>query len=61
MKKKINSEGVDMGRGLIKDNYLAAAVTSKLYQSKVIAAKKGKGSFKRHNKHKGEDSYLIAA
>jgi alternative ribosome-rescue factor len=27
----------------------------------VVKAKKGKGSFKRSNKHAGQESYLIAA
>jgi len=64
MKKKYHVE-VELGRGQIKDNFLAAIVTSKLYQSKVVKAKKGKGSFKRKDKHqvkfKGQKPYLMAA
>lgn len=41
------------GRGKIKDNALAALVTSSLYKTKVEKAKKGKGSFTRKDKHKG--------
>lgn len=51
----------DIGRGRIKDNFLAALVTSKVYKLQVVKAKKGKGSFKRKAKHKGQEPYLIAA
>ena len=51
----------DLGRGVIKDNFLAALVTSKLYKQQIVAAKKGKGSYRRTQKHKGQESYLIAA
>ena len=51
----------DLGRGVIKDNFLAAIVTSKLYKQQVVSAKKGKGSYQRKLKHKGQESYLIAA
>lgn len=66
-KKKVlettNNQAVDTGRGTIKDNYLAALVTSKVYKMQVVKAKKGKGSFKRKDKHKsaGRESYLMAA
>ncbi|MDG1750758.1 MAG: alternative ribosome rescue factor ArfA [Thalassotalea sp.] len=54
----------DIGRGSIKDNFLAALVTSKMYKLQIVKAKKGKGSFQRKEKHKGknngQDSYLIA-
>ncbi|MDO6445250.1 alternative ribosome rescue factor ArfA [Colwellia sp. 1_MG-2023] len=53
----------DVGRGSIKDNFLAAIVTSKMYKLQVVKAKKGKGSFQRKEKHKGsykgQDSYLM--
>jgi alternative ribosome-rescue factor len=53
----------DIGRGSIKDNFLAALVTSKMYKLRIVKAKKGKGSFQRKEKHKGknngQDSYLI--
>jgi alternative ribosome-rescue factor len=51
----------DLGRGKIKDNFFAALVTSKVYKLQVVKAKKGKGSFKRNNKHQGKEPYLIAA
>jgi len=50
----------DLGRGKIKDNFFAALVTSKVYKLQVVKAKKGKGSFKRNNKHQGKEPYLIA-
>jgi alternative ribosome-rescue factor len=70
LKKKseqTSNSAVDTGRGAIKDNYLAALVTSKVYKMQVVPAKKGKGSFKRKDKHKaqcqnkGRESYLMAA
>jgi len=52
---------VDIGKGKIKKNHLAALVTSKVFRSQVVSAKKGKGTYKRKDKHKGRESYLIAA
>ncbi|MFT5163938.1 MAG: alternative ribosome-rescue factor [Alteromonadaceae bacterium] len=62
-KKQTDNTPVDTGRGCIKDNYLAALVTSKVYKMQVVKAKKGKGSFKRQDKFqgKGTEPYLIAA
>lgn len=62
-KQKSNQkpQNIDTGRGVIKDNYLAALVTSKVFRTQVVKAKKGKGSFNRKEKHKGRESYLIAA
>jgi alternative ribosome-rescue factor len=51
----------DFGRGTIKDNALKAVVTSKLFTTRIEKAKKGKGSFQRKDKHKGRESYSIAA
>ncbi|WP_370460956.1 alternative ribosome-rescue factor A [Paraglaciecola sp. L1A13] len=51
----------DLGRGKIKDNFLAAIVTSKLYKMQVVKAKKGKGSYQRNAKNIRQESYLIAA
>ncbi|WP_165726398.1 ribosome alternative rescue factor ArfA [Pseudoalteromonas sp. SA25] len=59
--KTANISAVDTGRGVINHNALAAMVTSKLFKPQVVKAKKGKGSFKRSNKHSGQESYLIAA
>nr|WP_274054940.1 ribosome alternative rescue factor ArfA [Thalassomonas haliotis] len=52
---------VDTGRGVIRDNFLAALVTSKVYRQQVVKAKKGKGAYQRKGKHKGRESYLMAA
>lgn len=51
----------ELGRGTIQDNALKAAVTSKLFRTRIVKAKKGKGSFQRKNKHAGRESYSIAA
>ncbi|MFC0118779.1 alternative ribosome-rescue factor A [Pseudoalteromonas xiamenensis] len=51
----------DHKRGEIKDNAMKALVTSVLFQSKVEKAKKGKGSYSRATKHKGQVPYLMAA
>jgi len=63
MKNKKQSTQTDIGRGVIKDNFLAAVVTSKLYKQQIVQAKKGKGSYQRKNKfsNKGQEYYLIAA
>ncbi|MCK6263982.1 ribosome alternative rescue factor ArfA [Vibrio sp. ZSDE26] len=51
----------DVGRGEIQDNALKAVVTSKLYRTRVVRAKKGKGSFRRNDKYKGKEPYSKAA
>ncbi|MCL9780069.1 ribosome alternative rescue factor ArfA [Vibrio sp. S4M6] len=50
-----------MERGTIKDSALKALVTSKLFKTRVVKAKKGKGSYSRKAKHKGLESYPKAA
>lgn len=40
-------------RGEIKDNAVKALVTDPLFRSRVERNKKGKGSYQRHQKHKG--------
>jgi len=59
--KSKNANSTELGRGDIKDNFLAALVTSKVYKLQVVPAKKGKGSYQRKNKHQGQEPYLIAA
>lgn len=56
-----STASVDTGRGIIRDNALAALVTSKIFKPQVVQAKKGKGAYKRNQKHSGQESYLIAA
>jgi alternative ribosome-rescue factor len=58
---KAGMSETDLGRGKIKDNFLAALVTSKLYKMQVVQAKKGKGSYQRKPKNIRQESYLIAA
>jgi alternative ribosome-rescue factor len=58
---KADTSATDLGRGKIKDNFLAALVTSKLYKMQVVQAKKGKGSYQRKAKNIRQESYLIAA
>jgi len=58
--KAIKGE-TELGRGHIKDNFLAALVTSKIYKMQVVKAKKGKGSYQRKAKNVGRESYLMAA
>ncbi|KXJ50409.1 MAG: alternative ribosome-rescue factor [Neptuniibacter sp. Phe_28] len=51
---------LDTGRGTIRDNHLAALVTSPIFKLQVVNAKKGKGAYLRKGKHKGQEPYLIA-
>ncbi|NVC64272.1 alternative ribosome-rescue factor A [Vibrio sp. 05-20-BW147] len=51
------SEKTEFGRGVIKDNALKAVVTSQLFRTRVVKAKKGKGSFQRKAKHSGKEPY----
>lgn len=61
--KTVTNTPADTGRGTIQDNFLAALVTSRIYRSQIVKAKKGKGAYQRKDKHKakGRESYLIAA
>jgi alternative ribosome-rescue factor len=58
---KADTSKTDLGRGIIKDNFLAALVTSKQYKMQVVKAKKGKGSYQRKAKNLRRESYLMAA
>ena len=40
-------------RGKIKDNAIQALLHDKLFRQRVERNKKGKGSYQRHEKHKG--------
>lgn len=46
------------GRGEIRDNAIKALVTSKLFQTKVVKAKKGKGSYNRRGRN-SQDYALV--
>lgn len=63
MAKKMNKPiPQDIGRGEIKDNALAALVTSKAFRPQVVKAKKGKGSYQRKDKHKkGAEPFVLLA
>ncbi|MHA2875577.1 alternative ribosome-rescue factor A [Vibrio campbellii] len=50
-------QDTEFGRGEIKDNALKAVVTSQLFRTRVVKAKKGKGSFNRKAKHRGKEPY----
>ena len=58
---KSDTNETEIGRGKIKDNFLAALVTSKQYKMQVVKTKKGKGSYQRKAKNIRLESYLIAA
>ncbi|MGL1957716.1 MAG: ribosome alternative rescue factor ArfA [Colwellia sp.] len=63
-KKPVTKAGMgetELGRGEIKNNFLAALVTSKVYKMQVVKAKKGKGSYQRKAKNLRRESYLMAA
>ncbi|ELA7622194.1 ribosome alternative rescue factor ArfA [Vibrio parahaemolyticus] len=51
------NKDTEFGRGEIKDNALKAVVTSQLFRTRVVKAKKGKGSFNRKMKHRGKEPY----
>ncbi|MEZ8092650.1 alternative ribosome-rescue factor A [Photobacterium swingsii] len=55
----VNNTAIELGRGTIQDNALKAAVTSKLFTTRVVKAKKGKGSFSRKDKFKGREPYSM--
>jgi len=42
----------EFGRGKANDNALKMVVTSKIFKTRRFKAHKGKGSFKRHCKHR---------
>ncbi|MFC3024111.1 alternative ribosome-rescue factor A [Vibrio zhugei] len=62
-KKSSHTDPVDIeyGRGQIQDNALKALVTSQVFKTRVEKAKKGKGSYVRKAKHRGQESYTKAA
>jgi alternative ribosome-rescue factor len=59
-KHQENYSGCELGRGVIKDNFLAAVVRSRLYKQQIVTAKKGKGTYQRTQKHKRQEPYLMA-
>lgn len=59
--RQLKKTRCEFGRGVIQDNFLAAVVTSTLFKPQIVLAKKGKGSYQRTQKHKGQKSYLMAS
>ncbi|MBB6054834.1 MAG: alternative ribosome-rescue factor A [Gammaproteobacteria bacterium] len=55
MKTKTSLTGYQHQRGAIADNHLQALVTDKLFRSRVEQNIKGKGSYRRHAKHRRQD------
>ncbi|GAA0366373.1 hypothetical protein GCM10009092_33390 [Bowmanella denitrificans] len=56
--KKRSAIGYEHERGTIQDNALKALVTSKLFSTRVVKAKKGKGSYSRKGRN-SKDYALI--
>lgn len=46
-------------RGTITDNALKALVTSKLFTTRVVKAKKGKGSYSRKGRNSKDYAFFI--
>ncbi len=51
----------ELGRGEIRDNALAAVVTSRLFRARCEKLKKGKGSYSRKARGRGLEPYPMAA
>jgi len=47
------------GRGEIRDNVIKALVTSKLFQTRVVKAKKGKGSYNRKGRNSKDYALVV--
>lgn len=50
---------IEHGRGEIRDNALKALVTSKLFQTKVVKVKKGKGSYNRKGRNSKDYALVV--
>ncbi len=63
MSKQPKATGaVAHGRGEIRDNALKALVTSPLFKTRIVKAKKGKGAYQRFKRgQKFDDSALFFA
>ncbi len=59
MKSKTSHTGYQHHRGAITDNHLQALVTDKLFRSRVEENIKGKGSYRRHAKHRRQDEFSL--
>ncbi|MDX1392395.1 MAG: ribosome alternative rescue factor ArfA [Rheinheimera sp.] len=47
------------GRGEIRDNALKALVSSKLFQTRIVKAKKGKGSYQRKGRNSTDYALVV--
>ena len=47
------------GRGEIRDNAIKALVTSKVFQTRVVKAKKGKGSYQRKGRNSKDYALVV--
>jgi len=59
MKQNEKQSPHQLERGVIQDNYLKAIVTDKLFRSRIEKNKKGKGSYRRNDKHRRSDEYSV--
>ncbi|MCC5827570.1 ribosome alternative rescue factor ArfA [Alkalimonas sp.] len=48
------------GRGEIRDNAIKALVTSKVFQTRVVKAKKGKGSYQRKGRNSKDYALVVS-
>jgi len=60
MRKNHSREGsVEHGRGQIRDNTLRALVTSPLFKTRIVRAKKGKGAYQRFKRGQNHDDSAL--
>ncbi|MGP9803058.1 ribosome alternative rescue factor ArfA [Rheinheimera sp. NSM] len=55
----MNKPAAEHGRGEIRDNAIKALVTSKLFQTRVVKAKKGKGSYNRKGRNSKDYALVV--
>ncbi len=58
---KISTTPHQHERGTITDNALKAVVTSRLFTTRVVKAKKGKGSYKRQGRNSKDYALVVCA
>ncbi|MDX5407045.1 MAG: ribosome alternative rescue factor ArfA [Chromatiaceae bacterium] len=57
----MTKSAAEHGRGEIRDNAIKALVTSKLFQTKIVKAKKGKGSYNRRGRNSKDYALVVSA
>ena len=55
----MSKPAAEHGRGEIRDNAIKALVTSKLFQTRVVKAKKGKGSYNRKGRNSKDYALVV--